>query len=359
MRSTSRIVTVAGSLVLASCALDGGDAPPAADPPAPELGLVSHVDVASDLLGKDDHVVVHWSLTNEGTTPLALPRWQVPGAELEANVFGVTRDGEPVRYTGKLVKRAAPSAADLVELAPGATIAADVELSRFYEMGHAGEYVIRHADARLPISIAGASPELYELASDPATTLRTDDAPDADAPLAITPDALTPSFRSCSSTRQGQLITALGSAQTYASGAESYMNSNSAGPRYTTWFGTYSSSRYSKVKSHYTALRNTIQNKGFTFDCSCTDSGTYAYVNPNQPYVVYLCGAFWSAPNTGTDSRAGTIIHETSHFTVVAGTDDWVYGQTGCKNLAKSNPSHAIDNADSHEYFAENKPAQN
>jgi peptidyl-Lys metalloendopeptidase len=44
---------------------------------------------------------------------------------------------------------------------------------------------------------------------------------------------------------------------------------------------------------------------------------------------------------------------------VVAGTNDWTYGQSSCKSLARSNPSHAIDNADSHEYFAENSPAQN
>ncbi|HEV8631557.1 MAG TPA: M35 family metallo-endopeptidase, partial [Thermoanaerobaculia bacterium] len=51
--------------------------------------------------------------------------------------------------------------------------------------------------------------------------------------------------------------------------------------------------------------------------------------------------------------------HETSHFTVVAGTDDWAYGQSACKSLALSNPTNAVDNADSHEYFAENTPALN
>lgn len=48
-----------------------------------------------------------------------------------------------------------------------------------------------------------------------------------------------------------------------------------------------------------------------------------------------------------------------SHFDVVAGTDDVVYGQTGSKNLAISDPDAAIRNADSHEYFAENTPFQN
>jgi len=57
-----------------------------------------------------------------------------------------------------------------------------------------------------------------------------------------------------------------------------------------------------------------------------------------------------------SDSQAGTLIHEMSHFTVVANTDDFVYGQTGARNLADTNPANAIMNADNHEYFAENNP---
>ena len=67
--------------------------------------------------------------------------------------------------------------------------------------------------------------------------------------------------------------------------------------------------------------------------------------------------AFWMAPMTGTDSKAGTLVHEMSHFNVVAGTDDHKYGQAACRTLATTNPDQAIDNADSHEYFAENNPA--
>jgi peptidyl-Lys metalloendopeptidase len=82
-------------------------------------------------------------------------------------------------------------------------------------------------------------------------------------------------------------------------------------------------------------------------------------VYPTQPYRIYVCNAFWNAPNTGTDSKAGTLVHEMSHFNVVAATDDHAYGQTAAKNLAISSPTKALDNADSHEYFAENTPAQN
>jgi len=43
----------------------------------------------------------------------------------------------------------------------------------------------------------------------------------------------------------------------------------------------------------------------------------------------------------------------------VAGTRDYVYGQSDARSLAISNPAQAIANADSHEYFAENTPSQN
>ncbi len=80
---------------------------------------------------------------------------------------------------------------------------------------------------------------------------------------------------------------------------------------------------------------------------------------PNDPYKIYVCRVFWSAPMTGTDSKSGTLVHEMSHFTEVADTDDVVYGQTGAENLAGKDPDAAIRNADSHEYFAENTPFQN
>jgi peptidyl-Lys metalloendopeptidase len=81
-------------------------------------------------------------------------------------------------------------------------------------------------------------------------------------------------------------------------------------------------------------------------------------VYPNQPYKIYVCKVFWQAPLTGTDSKAGTLIHEMSHFDVTAGTDDFVYGQSGAIQLAITNPDNASMNADNHEYFAENNPEQ-
>ncbi|KAJ8073790.1 hypothetical protein AAF712_003261 [Marasmius tenuissimus] len=166
-------------------------------------------------------------------------------------------------------------------------------------------------------------------------------------------------YQSCSSTRQSQLVSAASAAASYASSAASYLSSHtSSTTRYVSWFGTYDSGRHTTVLNHFNAIKGYPFSGSVTYDCTCTDSGTYAYVYPNQFGTIYLCGAFWSAPNTGTDSRGGTLIHESSHFTDIAGTQDYVYGQSGARNLARTNPTRAIANADSHEYFAENNPAQ-
>jgi len=86
------------------------------------------------------------------------------------------------------------------------------------------------------------------------------------------------SFVSCSATRQSQINAAASSAQGLANNAHSYLQSISSGTRrYTTWFGAYTASRKSTVQSHF-RLINSRQFSGFTYDCTCTDSGIYAYV---------------------------------------------------------------------------------
>lgn len=146
------------------------------------------------------------------------------------------------------------------------------------------------------------------------------------------------SFVSCSKDQKSALITAASNAQTYADQAYNYLTnlshptrcatrsvnsiewSNiSKRSRYTTWFGAYTSSRQSTVQTHYKNIRNG-QLTTDSFDCSCIEAVTFAYVNPDTFGYIYLCDAFWDALATGTDSQAGTLIHESSHFTANGGT---------------------------------------
>lgn len=163
-------------------------------------------------------------------------------------------------------------------------------------------------------------------------------------------------YTNCSATRQSTIASALSAARSMATNGNSYMTNGTIGTRYTKWFGANNSARVATVKTHFSNLASALGNAAITVDCSCTDS-SFAYVYPTQPYKIYVCSAFWSAPLTGTDSKGGTLVHEMSHFNVVASTDDWAYGQSAAASLATSNPARAADNADSHEYFSENSPA--
>ena len=103
-------------------------------------------------------------------------------------------------------------------------------------------------------------------------------------------------FNGCSASRQTDLVNARNEASTYASNTVGYFGANKQGERYTTWFGVYNPSRYNTVSSHFSAISDAMDNANpMHFDCTCTSS-SYAYVYPTQPYNIYLCNAFWSAP---------------------------------------------------------------
>jgi peptidyl-Lys metalloendopeptidase len=92
----------------------------------------------------------------------------------------------------------------------------------------------------------------------------------------------------------------------------------------------------------------------FTYDLSGTGccSGVYGYTYKGSS-TIWFCEPFWKAPAIGTDSRAGTLVHEHSHSD--AKTDDLpnAYGQKNARALAANMPAQAVRNADNFEYFAE------
>lgn len=309
-------------------AADAGDAVVTISGPAGPVVATAAVDV-------------HVSIANPLAVPISVLAADTPAAGIDAPIFDVRLGGAPVAYLGRLVKRPAPSAGDYLVIQPGATLEYDVDLAESYSFAASGDYAIAYAAPGLPRSNALV------------------------LPVAGRPDPVVPSppgglagattFNGCSVGQQASLTTALADAGAYAASATTYFGSYRAGARYVKWFGAYDATRWTTVRSNYIAIRNVTDNASVHFDCTCTDP-YYAYVQPLSPYDIYVCSAFWTAPDTGTDSKAGTLIHEISHFAVVADTDDIVYGQSGAMALAGSNPAQAIRNADSHEYFVENTP---
>ncbi|HJW47611.1 MAG TPA: M35 family metallo-endopeptidase [Lysobacter sp.] len=305
-----------------------------------------------------------------------MPTWELPSEFIEAKLFQVSRNGEAVQYEGPMIKRGdKPEAADFAIIKAGESLRTVVDLSGGYDMSKSGEYIVtlssplQHASLSsgamlktangLPMTIQSAPLRLWV---DGADLLAKGDnqAMGKKPPSGGGTVVNGVSYVGCTTSQINTAGNAVVEARNYSENGKGYLNTGTVGPRYTTWFGAYTSQRYSTATQHFVDIDAAMdQNAGqVKINCGCNQS-YYAYVYPTRPYEIFVCRAFWNAPLTGTDSKAGTLIHEMSHFNAVAGTDDHVYGQAGAKNLANTNPTAALDNADSHEYFAENTPFQN
>ncbi|MDC0709607.1 M35 family metallo-endopeptidase [Stigmatella sp. ncwal1] len=318
--------------------------------------ISAHLSAGTSSFAAQSAVNVTITLTNVSNRSVSLLSWHTPADGLKDDLLTVTLNGAAVEYTGRHYKRPAPSAQDFITLAPGQSLTRTVGLSDAYDFSQSGHYAVSFSGSH-----HAASPALLNSFASNSVSLWIEGRPGhQDALEAQDVHAQSVSTTNCTAARTTTITSAFSSAQTLANNSVSYLTNTTPGntARYKTWFGTYTSANWATAKSHFTAIKSALDTKSVVVDCGCTDSA-YAYVYPASPYKIYVCNAFWSAPLTGTDSKAGTLIHEMSHFNVVAGTDDHAYGQSAAKSLATSSPTRALDNADSHEYFAENTPALN
>jgi peptidyl-Lys metalloendopeptidase len=330
-----------------------GGADVALDPVAGEVSVKLAVD--KTVVNSVERVVVKVTLANDSDHAIRVLSWYAPSAELEEDIFTVARGAEAVEFVGPHYKRPAPTSDDYVILAAGQSVTGEVDLTNFYDFAKGADYTVKYNASFL----REGGQEVINLSSNQVSMWIGARNTVQEKPSATDTTNVTGllSFTKCTTTQAADVTTALNAASVMANGAATYLGGAGSGtPRYTEWFGAYSANGWNTAKTHYTAIKDAIDTKALKFDCGCKKT-YYAYVYPAQPYNVYLCKAFWSAPVSGTDSRGGTIIHELSHFNAVAGTDDFAYGQTNAKALAISNPAKALDNADNHEYFAENTPS--
>lgn len=172
-------------------------------------------------------------------------------------------------------------------------------------------------------------------------------------------------FRQCSKQQQSDIEKARFNAFDALSAATVQITAQNGA--YRTWFGRWDSVRAKKVRNTVSALKTHIRTSKITYVCarpgigSCA-AGTYAYVYPDDSGTIYLCPPYFNLPllsnatflevfNSGT--RAGTIIHEMSHYDAVGGTNDNCYNRDVCSDFARTAPNRAANNADSYQYFAE------
>ncbi|PJI91744.1 lysine-specific metallo-endopeptidase family protein [Yoonia maricola] len=139
-------------------------------------------------------------------------------------------------------------------------------------------------------------------------------------------------------------------------------------PEYARWFGTYSNDNAEEVRASLKSIVSALRRGRVTAQCDSIaddgcDGGNYAWVYAGEPYLMHLCPSFFNLPpltalrpgerrsNNGT--LEGTIIHEVSHFTTVAQTEDHCYSRVECSRMARDDTRRAINNADSYQYYTE------
>ncbi|KAM5543347.1 hypothetical protein V8D89_003221 [Ganoderma adspersum] len=327
-------------------------------------GLSLNVTGPSAIDGVENLKVVA-TLTNTGDETLRLlndPRSVLD--TLPADSFTVTdSDGASPSFIGVRVKYSpsqaakstGPSALTVIE--PGASVSFTHDLSTAYDFTDTGynTYTIEPSNV---FHIVDANNDVSEIlaTTDSYVTKLTSGA------LAVAAPALEEraTFNGCSAAERSALNTTAPLAAAYARRAFSYLlTHNSPFPpsrRSATWFGLFNPSRHRVATDHFRRI-NANNFAGFRYDCTCKRSDVFAFVFANRFGTIFLCGQFWQAPLTGTDSKAGTLVHEASHFTVNGGTRDFAYGPTAARRLALTSPNQAVFNADNHEYFAENTPA--
>lgn len=172
------------------------------------------------------------------------------------------------------------------------------------------------------------------------------------------------SFQECKQTQQETILSVLPRAEALASRAAASIGDTEI---YVRWFGTYVPKYAETVRSNFKRIHRAIAGEELVFICGrersvdCQD--VYAFVYTSEHYTMTLCPDFFtmpmmtggspSHPDYENGTMAGTIIHEMSHFDVIAATDDICYSRTDCSAMGRRSPDEAVINADTYQYYAE------
>ncbi|HEX7957305.1 MAG TPA: M35 family metallopeptidase [Pyrinomonadaceae bacterium] len=329
-----------------------------------------------------DDKTLDFELTNRGDEDVHVLTWYTPLEGLWSDCLEVTRDGERVPYDGPLAKRGQPTENDYVLIPAGQTVSRSFALHRAYNVSPPGQYdvaldtevqdyVTAEGDDTLNTKL-GASERVTakqtlrggatqfvvepdgghlptegeEVRKSEKSNKKGDAGAAAEAEKKAGPKD--PEFNGGDAAQQAATRQAHADGYALAVAAVAALSDNA---QYKEWFGAHTAQRLQLVKEHYTKVRDTMQTTTFKYDLTSTGCGgsVYAYTYKGTT-TVWMCDLFWSAPATGTDSKAGTVLHELTH--AIAFTDDITYGQAKCRQLAIDNPDKAVRNADTHEYYA-------
>jgi peptidyl-Lys metalloendopeptidase len=339
--------------------------------------------------GSEQSVRLKVVLTNTGDEDLWVLTRNTPLDEIITDCLTIKRNGKKVEYDGPIVKRAAPTASEYKLIKAGQSVEAEFPVSDAYETSKQGSYEVelknpipdaRPKVAKLAATLKSATfaPKVHAIEGKASFSMvkgeqkrltlgavarNKEAAMKAKKKVAAAASLKAKSEGKKKAANKAQLPPAVsgGNAKQKAAARQAHtdgytlcvsaLNGLANDARYVEWFGTHTTTRFNKCKRNFAAVKKRMESIEFTYNLSGSGcgSGVFAYTFKGTS-TIWFCDQFWAAPSKGTDSKAGTVLHEHTHSD--ASTDDNAYGQTDCRNLAISNPGKAIENADSHEYYA-------
>lgn len=175
MRRLAASASIVGALIAAATLPSSAGEEP---PKVREMSATVHLAADRTTFAAGEPVTVHVTIANPGEHRVAVLRWRTPLDGMSAPLFTVTRDGTPVRYLGRMVKRAAPTDADYVTLEPGASVTSDVDLAKSYALDAPGSYVVAYdvESSQLYLPKKNEPPTGGHLTSEPLTIVVEDGA---------------------------------------------------------------------------------------------------------------------------------------------------------------------------------------
>jgi len=307
---------------------------------------------ASIRLVEDATVVLE--LSNTAPYTVALLRWNLPlDDRFDSDTFRVLFQGKSVMYIGTRVKFAAPDITDYVFFSPNETKEYTIRLENAYDFSQSGDYDVVFVADVLDYETDAAFHSLPHTRSSftPLSGVISNSLKFSTTKSLYQKIGVRATKRTCTANEISQ-INAGNSAHKEMIGYGKSAIDRGQTTQFTEWFGAYQATRYTTARDTITWVQ---QNTRIAFECD--DTNAYAYVYPTDTtHTIYICRAFWPANVAGGfDTKAGTIIHELSHFNDIGATRDHVYGTPAARNLARSNPAQAVNNADNYEYFCENE----
>ncbi len=185
----------------------------------------------SSVVATRDAVNVTVTMTNVASHPVRVLRYQTPLDGIKEDLFKVTRDGVAIEYLGRHYKWAAPQPEDFISLDRGQSVVATVDLATAYDFATTGTYFLAYG--------AGDVDNISGLVGGISVQV--------EGRQFVVPGGANLTTTGCSSSRITSLTTAYSSARTMASSALSYLTNTtpSGTPRYTTWFGSFTSTGWS------------------------------------------------------------------------------------------------------------------